>query len=128
MGGMRHGFVAAVVFMLVAGLVPCERTATRTSFRINRRRFYNVFVDMAVVHEMEMAVVEIIGMSGVPDLGVEHAGPCSCVCSRCIECSIGKVYPKTGLGPYGLLPPCRPSTALRVTRGFPTGAMLLERG
>lgn len=73
-GGMRHGFVAAVVFMLVAGLVPCARMATRTSFRINRRRFYNVFVDMAVVHEMEMAVVEIIGMSGVPDLGVGACG------------------------------------------------------
>ena len=71
---MRYGFVAAVFFVFVAGLVPCARVATRTSFWISRRRFYDVFVDMAVVYEVEMAVVEIIGMSGVPDLGVGACG------------------------------------------------------
>ena len=58
---MRHGFVAAIFCMFVTGLVPRARVATRTSFRIRRRRFDNVFVDMTVVHEVEMAVVKIIG-------------------------------------------------------------------
>jgi hypothetical protein len=69
-GGMRHGFVAAVFCMFVAGLVPRARVATGTSLGISGRRFHDVFVDMAVVHEVEVAVVEIIGMSGVSDLGV----------------------------------------------------------
>jgi hypothetical protein len=73
-GGMRYGFVTAVLCMFVGGLVPCARMATRTSLWISRRRFNNVFVDMTVVHEVEMAVVEIIGMSGVPDLGVGACG------------------------------------------------------
>jgi len=73
-GGMRHGFVATVFSMFVGGLVPRARVASRTNFRIIRRRFYNVFVDMTVVHEVEMAVVEIIGVSGVPDLGVGACG------------------------------------------------------
>jgi hypothetical protein len=63
---MRHGFVTAVFFVFVAGLVPRARVTTRTRFRVNRRRFYGVFVDMAVVHEVDVAVVEIIGTSGVP--------------------------------------------------------------
>ncbi len=73
-GGMRYGFVAAIFFVLVAGLVPCARMASRTSLRINRRRFYNVFVDMAVVHEVKVAVMKVIGMSGVPDLRVGACG------------------------------------------------------
>jgi hypothetical protein len=73
-GGMRHGFVAAILCMFVAGFVPRARVATRTSLGISRRCFDDVFVDMTVVHEVEMAVVEIIGMSGVPDLRVGACG------------------------------------------------------
>jgi hypothetical protein len=70
--------------------------ATRTGFRINRRRFYDVFVDMAVVHEVEMAIVEIIGMSGVPDRGVRASGPMLVRVPAVHRVFHAEVYPKTG--------------------------------
>jgi hypothetical protein len=74
-GGMRYGFVTAVFFVFVAALVRGARVSVRTSFRINRRCFNNVFVDVSVVYEVEMAVVQIIGMSGVPDLRMGACRP-----------------------------------------------------
>jgi hypothetical protein len=73
-GGMRNGFVTAAFCVFVGRLVPPARMPSRTSFWINCRSFYHMFVDMAVVCEVQVAVVEIIGMSGVPDLGVRACG------------------------------------------------------
>ncbi len=100
-GGMRYGFVTAVFFVFVAGFVTRARVATRTSFRINRRRFYNVFVHMAVVHEVEMSVVEIIGMSGVPDLGVRACGAMLVSVPAVHRVFHGKSIPWNGQAPTG---------------------------
>lgn len=117
--GMRYGFVTAAFFVSVADLVRRACVASRTSFWINRRRFYNVFVDVAVVHEVEMAVVEIIRMSGVLDLGVRACGAMLVRMPAVHRVFHAESIPQKGRCLHGLLPPCRPSTALRVTRGFP---------
>jgi hypothetical protein len=48
-------------------VVPPTRVVGRASVRIGRSNLEHVFVDMVAVRMMQMAVVQIVGMSGVRD-------------------------------------------------------------
>lgn len=65
--GVRNGFVTATRCVLVAGLVPVASVRLRASGRIRGRDLEDVLVDVAFVHVVEMAVVQIVDVIGVPD-------------------------------------------------------------
>jgi len=74
MVGMRYGFVAATSAMPVAAFVAATSVRFRTIVRIGTRSFDGVLVYVALVHVVQMAVMQIVDVSGVSDLCVRAIG------------------------------------------------------
>ncbi|HEY1655013.1 MAG TPA: hypothetical protein VGF86_07880 [Candidatus Tumulicola sp.] len=73
-GGMRHSFVTAPALMLVADLVFAARVTRGAVVRIGRRYLDDVFVDMVLVHKVKVAVVQMVDVLGVSNLGMRTTG------------------------------------------------------
>jgi hypothetical protein len=73
-GGMRHSFVTAPALMLVADLVFATRVTRGAVVRIGRRYLDDVFVDMVLVHKVKVAVVQMVDVLGVSNLGMRTTG------------------------------------------------------
>jgi hypothetical protein len=74
MATVRHGIVAAAGSMLVPGIVPTARMRCRAARGVRTRHIERVLVDVAVVHVMQMAVVQVINVSSVLDLRMRTVG------------------------------------------------------
>ncbi|MDQ0012178.1 hypothetical protein J2W23_000542 [Variovorax boronicumulans] len=64
---MRHGFVAAVGTMNMSCLMPLAAMVRRALIGIRDRYFKGVFVNVAVVHVVQMAVMQIVDMVTMRD-------------------------------------------------------------
>ncbi|MCR6475192.1 hypothetical protein NU688_03400 [Variovorax sp. ZS18.2.2] len=67
---MRHGFVAAVGTVNMPCLMTRAAMVRRALIGIRDRDFKGVFVHVAVVHVVQMAVMQIVDMVTVRDGGV----------------------------------------------------------
>jgi hypothetical protein len=66
--------VSATWAMLVALFVPSANVIGSTSCRIGRGSFDHVFIDMAVMQEMQMSVVQVVDVAVVLHSGMSAVG------------------------------------------------------
>lgn len=74
MVAMRNRFVAAIRRMLVPGVVAATGVRFRAIRGIRTRDVERVLVDVTLVHVMQMAVMQVIDMPSVLDLGMRTVG------------------------------------------------------
>lgn len=72
---MRHRLVAASGPMLVTFCMPGALMSGGAGGRVVGRHLKSMFVDMIVVHMMQMAIVQVIDVVAVTDGGVAAIGP-----------------------------------------------------
>ncbi|HTV73218.1 MAG TPA: hypothetical protein VME66_05915 [Candidatus Acidoferrales bacterium] len=72
--GMRHSFVAAPGAMSVAAFVAAASVRFRAILRIGTRGFDRVLVYVPLVHVVQMAVMQIVDVSGMLDFRVRAIG------------------------------------------------------
>ena len=71
---VRHGIVAAAGSMLVPRVVTAAGVRCRAACGVRTGHVERVLVDMAFVHVMQMAVMQVVDMSSVLDLRMRTVG------------------------------------------------------